>query len=155
MDYVMKKYLISPFFAPIFFSACWLLLVGGIFVFAHKNLSLLLEEYGILENITNIAYIPLWITYICLAKFFFSLNKNAKIDFVLYVVLGISAFLRELGIQHWLASKDTTAFKSRFFLNPNNPISEKNHCRLNSYCPFNYHFISSKKIYQTSCVFFL
>lgn len=121
----MNKYLTSPFFAPIFFSTCWLLLVGGLFVFGHKNLNLLLEEHGILENITNLAYIPLWITYICLAKFFFSLNKNAKIDFVLYVVLGISAFLRELGIQHWLASKDTTAFKSRFFLNPNNPISEK------------------------------
>lgn len=121
----MKKHLTSPFFAPIFFSACWLLLVGVLFAFEHKNLNHLLEEHGILENITNIAYIPLWISYICLSKFFLSLDKSAKIDFVLYVVLGISAFLRELGIQHWLASKDTTAFKSRFFLNPNNPLSEK------------------------------
>lgn len=40
-----------------------------------------------------------------------------------FVMLG--ALLREMGIQHWLTQTDTTALKIRFFLNPNNPISEK------------------------------
>ena len=36
-----------------------------------------------------------------------------------------AAFLREAGIQHWLTFTDSTAFKLRFFTNPNNPFSEK------------------------------
>ena len=40
-------------------------------------------------------------------------------------MLGIAALLREAGIQHHLTATDSTPFKSRFFLNPNNPISEK------------------------------
>ena len=39
--------------------------------------------------------------------------------------LGMCAFLREAGIQHYLSKTDTTPFKSRFFLNPNNPWGEK------------------------------
>jgi hypothetical protein len=43
----------------------------------------------------------------------------------IFLFLGIAAFLREGGIQHHLSKTDTTPFKSRFFLNPDNPIGEK------------------------------
>lgn len=121
----MKKYLTSPLFAPVFFSLVWLLWMCCLFIFEYDRLPELLSEEGIIEIITNVAYLPLLLAYICLAKFFWSLGAAKRIDFVMYVSLGAAAFLREMGIQHWLASQDTTAFKSRFFLNPNNPLHEK------------------------------
>ena len=120
----MKKYLTSPLFTPILFSLIWLSAMCYVFAFQYDNLPLLLSEKGILEQLTNFAYIPLLIAYIFSAQFFLK-NKNHQIDFIVFVLLGISLFLRELGIQHWLTTHDTTAFKSRFFLNPNNPLSEK------------------------------
>ncbi len=41
------------------------------------------------------------------------------------IFLTLVCVLRELGAQHWLTTTDTTAFKGKFFLNPNNPLSEK------------------------------
>lgn len=49
-----------------------------------------------------------------------------KRSFRMFVFFAVSAVLREAGIQHWIASRDTTAFKIRFFLNPYNPLHEKN-----------------------------
>lgn len=96
-----------------------------IFVFEYDNIpGLLNKEEGPLELITNLAYIPLLLAYLLSARMFIN-NRELRIDFIIFVILGISAFLREMGIQHWLTSHDSTAFKSRFFLNPNNPLSEK------------------------------
>lgn len=121
----MKKYLISPLFTPVFFTLIWLLWMCCIFVFKYNCLPDLLNETGPIEQITNLAYIPLFLAYILFAKMFWEKGRDARIDFILFVFLGMAAFLREMGIQHWLASKDTTAFKSRFFLNSENPLSEK------------------------------
>ena len=120
----MKKLLTSPFFTPVFFTITWLLFMCVLFIFGHDNLAYILEDHGPLEEITHFSYIPLFIVFALFAKFFLS-NKEKRIDFILYCTLGITALLREMGVQHWLASKDTTAFKSRFFLSPNNPLSEK------------------------------
>ncbi len=120
----MKKYLVSPLFAPVCFSLVWLFWMCCIFVFQYDKLPLLLDETGLLEQLTDFAYLPLLLTYIFIAKFFLT-NTEKRNDFIIFVLLGVSAFLREKGIQHWLTSHDTTAFKSRFFLNPNNPLSEK------------------------------
>lgn len=121
----MKKYLTSPLFTPVFFSLVWLLWMCCIFIFEYDNLAgLLNKDSGLLEIITNLAYIPLLLAYIFYARAFMH-NRGSRIDFAVFVCLGIAAFLREMGIQHWLTSHDTTAFKSRFFLNPNNPLSEK------------------------------
>lgn len=121
----MKKYLLSPLFAPVFFSLVWLLWMCCTFIFEYDNLEALLDETGILELVTNLAYIPLLLAYIFMAKMFWNMGRSSRIDFVLFIGLGIAAFLREMGIQHWIPSRDTTAFKSRFFLNPDNPLSEK------------------------------
>lgn len=122
----MKKYLTSHLTTPIFFSLIWLTWMCCIFIFQSDNLASLIDKNsGFLEEITNWAYLPLLLAYICFAKLFWTKGKSARTDFVLFVALGIAAFLRENGIQHWIPSKDTTAFKSRFFLNPDNPLSEK------------------------------
>ena len=122
----MKKYLTSHLTTPIFFSLIWLTWMCCIFIFQSDNLASLIDKNsGFLEEITNWAYLPLLFAYICFAKLFWAKGKSARTDFVLFVALGIAAFLRENGIQHWIPSKDTTAFKSRFFLNPDNPLSEK------------------------------
>lgn len=120
----MKKYLTSPLFTPVFFSLVWMFWMCCIFIFQYNEIPQLLDEEGILELITNLAYIPLLLAYIFSAKFFMQ-NRKLRIDFIVFALLGASAFLREMGIQHWLTTHDSTAFKSRFFLNPANPLSEK------------------------------
>ncbi len=120
----MRKLLLSPLFVPSFFLIVWLVFVCILFVFGYDNLAYILKDHGPLEEITHFSYIPLFMTFALFAKFFL-LNKEKRIDFILFCTLGITALLREMGAQHWLASKDTTAFKSRFFLNPDNPLSEK------------------------------
>lgn len=42
-----------------------------------------------------------------------------------FLFLLVAAVFREMGMQHWLTSTDTTAFKIGFFKNPNNPLFEK------------------------------
>ena len=60
------------------------------------------------------------------AMMYFARDYSDKItSWGIYLFLGMCAFLREAGIQHHLSKTDTTPFKSRFFLNPNNPWGEK------------------------------
>lgn len=121
----MNKYITSPLFTPVTVTLIWITWLCAIFIFYFNSLPLLLDkENGPLEIITTSAYFLLPLSYIAFYKPFMR-NRSSKLDFILFVLLGCSAFLREMGIQHWLTSHDTTAFKSRFFLNPNNPLSEK------------------------------
>ena len=120
----MKKYILSPLFAPIFTLNTWLVFVCVLFVFYSDSLTDLLSEDGVLEKTTNFFYLPLLLALIFFCKPFMQ-NKKSKIEYGLYIFLSLAAFLREQGIQHWLTTTDTTAFKSRFFLNPNNPLEEK------------------------------
>lgn len=120
----MIKYLTSPLFAPVFFSLIWLFWMCCILIFEYDNIAVLLDKEGWLEIVTNLGYIPLVAAYVFCWRAFMK-NRSSMIDFAIFVGFGIAAFLREMGIQHWLTKTDTTAFKSRFFLNPNNPLSEK------------------------------
>ena len=74
-------------------------------------------EGEIIEIFTNIGYILMLASMMYLAQ-----DYTDKItSWGVYLFLGMCAFLREAGIQHYLSKTDTTPFKSRFFLNPNNP----------------------------------
>lgn len=72
-------------------------------------------------------------TYLCYAVLFAALFKfrgdftadTEKRFFYIFCFFAAAALLREAGLQHWLASKDTTAFKIRFFTNAANPLFEK------------------------------
>ncbi len=73
-----------------------------------------------------ITYIMWGFAIVALLAFFKDFQgKKQRIAYAMIFFLMIAAVLREMGIQHWLASTDTTAIKMRFFTNPNNPLSEK------------------------------
>lgn len=109
-------------------------LIAPIFVFLVVILSFSIigtRDYHAIEQAIDLFLEPF--TYCCYA---FALGiiichlqpyqtKQQKKHLVLFFILFGCAVLREMGIQHWLTSTDTTAFKIRFFTNPANPIHEK------------------------------
>lgn len=120
----MKNYIASPLFTPIAVLILWPLLMSLIFVFCHDSLNEVIKEGHFIEQLTYFCYFLLFAAFILFHKPFMK-NRSSRIDFAIFVFFGFAALLREMGIQHMLTSHDTTAFKSRFFLNPNNPWSEK------------------------------
>lgn len=116
----MKKSLNSPFFAPVF------VVLGTVFIFIAGQTFFKpyfrYEHYGVFpfEQLSDV----FWVVLLCLIVFF---RKSflSKQDFGCTLFLSTMLFLRELGAQHWLPSKDTTAIKIRFFTNPENPLHEK------------------------------
>ena len=117
----MKKIFLSPFFSPITFALCWGTLLAIVLICFPEQKYQITHDGEIIEILTNIGYM-LMLT----ALLFFSTDYTDKItSWGIYLFLGIAAFLREAGIQHHLSKTDTTPFKSRFFLKPENPIGEK------------------------------
>ena len=117
----MKKIFLSPFFSPITFALCWGTLLAIVLICFPEQKYQITHDGEIIEILTNIGYM-LMLT----ALLFFSKDYTDKItSWGIYLFLGIAAFLREAGIQHHLSKTDTTPFKSRFFLKPENPIGEK------------------------------
>lgn len=117
----MNKILLNPLCAPlaaicyliIYFLTVWLTRTPvGVEVYTETTLECV--TYG-----TYIISLPiiLW----CVRDF----KGPGMKHYILFVFLWICGLLREAGVQHWLTSTDTTAFKLRFFTNPNNPIVEK------------------------------
>ena len=117
----MKKIFLSPFFAPICFSVCWGLLLAIVLIYFPEQKYQLTFDGQIIDILTNVGYMSM-----LAAILYFSKDYTDKItSWGIYLFLGILAFLREAGIQHHLSKTDTTPFKSRFFLKPENPIGEK------------------------------
>ena len=120
----MKQYIKSPIFTPVIVLMMWSLLMNIIFIFYPETLRDVVKEGNFTEQLTYFCYLILFLSFVRFYKPFMN-NKSSKTDFVIFIFFALCALLREMGIQHMLASKDTTAFKSRFFLNPNNPWHEK------------------------------
>lgn len=117
----MKKLFLSPFFMPVAFVVLWLSFLGGIyFGFPEKVLAVTLEG-ELIENITHFGYVLLIGCLLAVSNDY----KDKMGTWGAFLFLAMCAFLREQGIQHHLSKTDTTPFKSRFFLNPNNPLNEK------------------------------
>lgn len=117
----MRNLLLHPLLAPL----CVLLYVGGIFIWNTSS-----SVDGImhfcettLETTTFLAYVVSFLLVLYYAKDF--LHTKLQTPYFLYLFLFFCAALREMGIQHWLTDTDTTAFKLKFFTNPNNPLSTK------------------------------
>lgn len=119
----MKKLFLCPVFAPfiaivsftIFGLCAWYSYFNGDASFMHDGCA------G--DILTYLMYVLAFVTMaICFKDF-----KGKYQDYVLFIFLLLCAVFREAGIQHLLTSTDTTAFKVRFFTNPNNPLWEK--CR--------------------------
>ena len=116
----MKKYFLTPLFAPLatlFFLTIFAFLSIVIF---NGDMSFF-EDNHVCGISTYTFYGLALFTLIFCAKDF----KDKKTEFFVFLFLLVAALFREMGIQHWLTKTDSTAFKLRFFTNPNNPISEK------------------------------
>ena len=119
---MMKKIFMSPYFTPVVFLALWLSFVGAIIHFYYPDGILpLTEENGIVEAFTHFGYVVLIGVLLAVCDDY----KDKVRTWGIFLFLALCALLREEGIQHHLSRTDTTPFKSRFFLNPNNPLSEK------------------------------
>lgn len=119
----MKKYLDKFWLAPaLAIIVLAVLYAAGFGICTHATD--LTAENGVVENATYFCYAVMFVFFIKVRKSF--QTPFEKRALVMFWFFGIAAVLREAGIQHWLASCDTTAFKIRFFTNPDNPLSEKN-----------------------------
>ena len=117
----MKKAFLSPFFAPLFYGVLWGLLLAIVLIFFPSQKFEITTDGQIIDVVTYIGYGLMLLTMLFLVKDF----RGKMLSWAIFFVLGVAALLREAGIQHHLTNTDTTPFKSRFFLNPNNPLSEK------------------------------
>ena len=116
----MKQYFLNPLFAP-FATVLFLILSAFLSIIVFDGSMAFFEDNHFCGITTYTLYCLAILTLFSCAKDF----KNKKKDFIVFFFLLIAAVLREMGVQHWLTKTDTTAFKLRFFTNPNNPISEK------------------------------
>lgn len=117
----MNKILLNPLCAPM---AAILYLVGYFMAVWLTRTPEAVDIYTdtTLECVTYVIYaftLPIILFY---ARDF---KDSGMKHYILFVFLWLCGLLREAGIQHWLTATDTTAFKLRFFTNPNNPIGEK------------------------------
>lgn len=116
----MKSFLLNPLLAPL----CVIFYVSLLFFWninqSAGDIFLFCDTF--LEFTTYLSYaiglmVALW--------FYKDFGHHMRLPYLLFLFLFVCAVLREMGIQHWLTSTDTTAFKMRFFTNPTNPLSEK------------------------------
>jgi len=117
----MKKIFLSTFFAPVAFMVCWLLFMSVIYFCYNDDMLRFTEEGELIENITHCGYVVLIAVLLLVAEDY----RDKMRSWGCFLFLAMCCFLREQGIQHHLSRTDTTPFKSRFFLNPNNPLGEK------------------------------
>lgn len=117
----MKKYLMSPLFTPIFVMILWLMFMNVVLLFFPEYKFSITEDGKLVEHLTHAGYILMIAAFL----FYFRDFLDKKLAYATFILLSVCAFLREAGIQHHLSTTDTTPFKSRFFLNPANPLSEK------------------------------
>lgn len=119
----MRKYLNAFWVSPAAVAAVLLLSYITAFTFFSGRLTDFTEVWGPTD----------WATYVCYLILFSALfvyrtdfrTKSEKNVWIIFCFFAGAAFLREAGIQHWLTFTDSTAFKLRFFTNPDNPFSEK------------------------------
>lgn len=119
----LPEWFYHPLFAPI------LLIVLAIFPLATWLLLPLETAEFVADRVIDhdgfvaVTYcLVMWVLYKCRPK---DNTLKENISFWIFEILTLCAMLREFGIQHMLTKTDSTAFKIRFFLNPNNPIGEK------------------------------
>lgn len=109
--------------SPCIAGAALILSFTAALIFFPDNLKAFTADEGPLDMTTYFCYAVL---FAVLFKFRSDFSgETEKRFFYIFCFFAVSALLREAGIQHWLASKDTTAFKLRFFTNNANPFFEK------------------------------
>lgn len=120
---MMKKLLFNPLCAGLVALLSLAIFKGlDVLFYPHQGLLFYEANQG-LEKITYTLYVGAVLVALSYRGLFLKTNKQSTYFGLLF--LWLAALLREMGIQHWLTSHDTTAIKLRFFTNPNNPLHEK------------------------------
>ena len=116
----MSKFFLNPFFAPIF-----IVVYIGVFFLWYKGRSA--EEIFLVCDTTTevLTYICYLLSFVVIVYFFKEFKGKERKTYIICIVFWFFALFREMGIQHWLATEDSTAFKIGFFTNKVNPLSEK------------------------------
>lgn len=117
----MKKVFMLPYFVPVVVSVVWAVFMAAAYRFFPADFLKLTEEGALIETVTHAGYVVLIAVLLMVCQDY----KDKVMTWGMFLFLAMCAFLREQGIQHHLSRTDTTPFKSRFFLNPNNPLGEK------------------------------
>jgi len=119
---MLNKAFLSPFFTPLVFIILWLGIVGGVYVLVPTGDILQQTLDGkYIDVVAKCGYLLLLVVLFVLADDY----KDKMRSWGLYIFFTLLCFLRESGIQHHLSTTDTTPFKSRFFLDADNPLYEK------------------------------
>lgn len=121
---MLKKVFVSPLFTPLTYSVLWGIMLFIVLAFFPEQKFAITEDGAVIEHITHAGYVLMIAAFFIYLKDFKG-SRQTLLSWAVFLFLGICAFLREAGIQHHLSKTDTTPFKSRFFLNENNPLSEK------------------------------
>ena len=119
----MLKLILNPLTAGIISVISLLVFKGIEYVFYPDDPLFFYEANHGLEYITYGLYAVAGLTAVSFWRDFIKTDKQST--WIVLMGLWLAAFLREMGIQHWLTRHDTTAIKLRFFTNPNNPLHEK------------------------------
>lgn len=122
-DTKFKKLSLSPFFAGIFVVVALIIYYAICFIFRLQFGPFDIEEIGATEILTYLFYGFAAGVGFCCAKDFLGTSKQTTYFALMF--LWLAALFREMGIQHWLTTHDSVVTKTRFFLNPNNPLYEK------------------------------
>ena len=121
---MLKKIFVSPLFSPVVYSVLWGIVLFVVLVFFPEQKFAITEDGAIIEYVTHLGYVLMIAAFFVYLKDFKG-SRQSLLSWGVFLFLGVCAFLREAGIQHHLSKTDSTPFKSRFFLNENNPLSEK------------------------------
>ncbi|MBP5698555.1 MAG: hypothetical protein J6W96_03405 [Alphaproteobacteria bacterium] len=118
---MLKRIFLSPFILPLLFLVLWGSFIWGACFMYADDLLQLTEDGECIDVIAKLGYI--FLLYLLL--FVYRDFSDKMLAWGMYIFLALVCFLRESGIQHHLSMTDSTPFKSRFFLNPNNFLFEK------------------------------
>lgn len=122
-SYFIDKIFLSPFFTGLFILSA----MAAYFILCYALRARLgvfdVERIGLTETLTYLFYgLGGGIVFMLYED---HLNTPRQKTYYYMCFLWFCALLREMGVQHWLTTHDTTAIKIRFFTNPNNPLYEK------------------------------
>lgn len=119
----LKRYFLSPLFAPVFCLCASAVFVNIILTFFPEGIDRITKDWQSIDLMMHAFYVLLLVTLVLVFRDF---KNNGKLtDYFIYFFLTFSAQARELGIQRWLTESGGSAFKTRYMLDPNNPWTTK------------------------------
>ena len=122
-SFFIEKIFLSPFFPGLFILSAMILYFMICYIIRVRIGVFDVEEIGLTETLTYLFYgLGGGIVFMLYED---HIHTPRQKTYYYLCFLWFCALLREMGVQHWLTTHDTTAIKLRFFTNPDNPLHEK------------------------------